>query len=142
MGVTVTQEQAPIVPAPINPPALRLAANAQIPYPVCYRIEKPRGDHAPDEIWMMSFGSMDKAVAPVNTVGALATYVAADTRIGHVYYGPMTVYVWPRRDDEHYRTPPPATAYRLDIGDQTDTINPNTKAAVEQLAAERENREH
>ena len=49
------------------------------------------------------------------TAQALADQIAADTRIARPdVNGPLTIHVWPARDDEHYRLPVPADADRFD----------------------------
>lgn len=110
----------------------RLEATAQLSLllPYVYRIDRP-APHRPEGEFMMSYGTWDTTPAPITTVEHAATYAAAQARILHSYYGPMTVRVWAHRGDaEHYREEPPASAYVLELGDQTDTINPNTKALV------------
>jgi hypothetical protein len=110
-----------------------LAAGGSLPLPYAYRIDRP-APHRPEGEFMMSYGTWDTAPGPITTVQHAAEYAIAQTRIAHAYYGPMTVRLWAHRGaDEHYRNEPPATAYRLDVGDQTDRISPAVKTAVEQI---------
>lgn len=46
---------------------------------------------------------------------SVAQEQAARTRVEHSFYGPMTVHIWQRGDDEHYRNPTPAHAERYDF---------------------------
>lgn len=82
-----------------------------LPLPYVFRIERTDGP-APETL---SWGTDEEPPGPLLATRDLATYEAARTRIHHRYYGPMTIYVWARRDDEHYRMPTPADAYRLDL---------------------------
>lgn len=104
--------------AEVQPTAADATADTPLPVPYAYRIDYP-APHRDDGPQMMSFGTRTTAAHGVRTMHQAATEHAADTRVGHSYWGPLTVYVWKHRgDDEHYRTPPPATAYRLELGDQ------------------------
>lgn len=120
-------------PAEVQPvPAI---ATVDISRPYCYRIDRP-APHRPEGEFTMSWGTWAQAPAPLLSCGRVehvATYEAARARMEHLYWGPMTIRIWQRRAEESYRDDPPADAYRLDVGDQADTINPNTKALVEQL---------
>lgn len=64
---------------------------------------------------MISWGSWDTPPAPMATYHDAATWEAARTRVMHRYYGPMHVCFWPRRKEEHWRLPPPADAYTLEL---------------------------
>lgn len=47
---------------------------------------------------------------------AVAESLTQETRVFHSWNGPVTVWVWPTRDDEHYRMPIPEDAHRFDYG--------------------------
>lgn len=95
--------------------------------PYCYSIHRPRDYNGPrtdgEEQWLMSWGSWDTPPGPIITAHHAATYQAARARIEHAYYGPMIVTVWNRRDDEHYRMPPPENAFVLELGDRRNDID-------------------
>lgn len=107
-----------------------------LPIPYAYRLDRP-APHREEGTFTLSWGTWDSPPGPLRTVGHAAIYECARTRIGHSYYGPMTVWVWAIREDEHYSTPPPADAYRLDLGDQTETTPQATKDLVDRVNRER-----
>ncbi len=102
-----------------QPPAAD--ATVDLTKPFCYRIDRP-AEHRPEGEFMMCWGSYDAAPGPFTQVHHAATYEAARARVDHAYRGPMTVRVWQRRETEHYRTEPPADAYRLELGDRSDSL--------------------
>lgn len=109
--------------------------DTRLPEPYCYRIDRPVL-HRPEGEFMMSYGTWGQAPGPLTTVEHAATYQAAMTRIGHTYYGPMAVRVWAHRgNDEHYRNAPPADAYCLVLGDQSESIPQATKDLVDLVNA-------
>lgn len=96
-----------------------IEASTPLPDRYVTRVDYP-AKHRDDGPQMLSYATWTEPPHGVRTMDHAAIYAAADTRVGHVYFGPMTVYVWPHRgDDEHYRTPPPADAYRLELGEGT-----------------------
>lgn len=100
--------------------------------PYCFRVDQT--DQGTERL--LSWGHNDDPADPLKSASSVATYAAAQSRIGHRYYGPMQVRVWPQRQGEHYRQAPPQDAYTLRLGDQTDTISHGLKGAVDQLHAE------
>jgi hypothetical protein len=59
----------------------------------------------------MRYGSRPAGTDPQ----LLANQLAADTRTARPdLAGPLTIHVWPAREDEHYRLPIPADAQRFD----------------------------
>ncbi len=60
-------------------------------------------------------GYCDVIGRPRRNAAAVAKDEVHITRIGHNYYGPLTVYVWQVRADEHYRLPVPADAEQFDF---------------------------
>lgn len=119
----------------VQPLGAGATADTPLPADFCTRVDYP-ARHRDDGPQPMSHGHWGTPPHGVRTMGQMAVYVAAETRVGHAYWGPMTVYVWPTREREHYRTPPPTDAYRLELGNQTDTIRPATKQAVLDLHQE------
>ena len=68
-----------------------------------YRVERP---DAPD---FMSYGV--RSLIEGTVIQDCLDRVAWENRLAHSYYtGPLTVHVWPAREDEHYRAGVPADA--------------------------------
>lgn len=73
---------------------------------IVYAVEHPRvGD--PGETWRASYGGRHDA--PTDRA-VFAADLANETRIAHSYTGPLTVSLWPPREDEHYGLPVPDDA--------------------------------
>lgn len=73
---------------------------ADLTYRVTTETSTPRYGH--NSVWL-------------RTPQKLADAVAEETRIVRPdVTGPLTIHVWPSRDDEHYRLPIPADAQRFD----------------------------
>jgi hypothetical protein len=69
--------------------------------------------------WVYSYGYRDVTGHPSDTAARSSLEVAIDqahaTRVGHSYFGPLRVYVWQRRENDHYRLPVPDTADHFDF---------------------------
>lgn len=75
-------------------------------------VYRPHWDGS-DEMQLLSYGTVHMGAwgeGPAEPVEELAARRARDTRITHSYSGPLTVYVWDAREDEHYRMPVPHDA--------------------------------
>jgi len=73
---------------------------------IVYAIEHPRPAY-PGETWRASYGARQHAPADP---AAFAAELAAETRTAHSWTGPLTVSLWPPREDEHYGLPVPSDA--------------------------------
>lgn len=80
--------------------------------PYGYRVD--RADEDDPERATLSSGYSDGAQKERGTV-AVAQEQVRSTRTGHSYYGPLRVYVWQQRDQEHYRMPVPENADRYEF---------------------------
>ena len=115
------------------PELLEATASLSLLLPYAYRIDRP-APHRPEGEFMMSWGTWDTTPGPITTVHHAATYAALPARVGHSYWGPMTVRVWAHRGEaEHYRNDPPASAYVLELGDQDQAEH---AAEVEKMGVE------
>lgn len=115
------------------PELLEATASLSLLLPYAYRIDRP-APHRPEGEFMMSWGTWDTTPGPITTVHHAATYAALQARVGHSYWGPMTVRVWAHRGEaEHYRNDPPASAYVLELGDQDQAEH---AAEVEKMGVE------
>lgn len=119
-----------------------LSAGGSLPLPYAYCIDRP-APHRPEGEFMMSYGTWDTNPGALTTVHHAATYAGLQARTAHQYWGPMTVWVWAHRgEEEHYRNPPPATAYVLQLGDApTLEHNPVYSLCVPCQTREAEKRE-
>ncbi|MFL6116722.1 MAG: hypothetical protein ACJ786_36010 [Catenulispora sp.] len=102
---TRTEEQ----PAPAAP----AGATVDVTKPYCWQID--RTDTEPAR--MLSWGGLSTAPMDDMTVQAAAEYEVANARIAHGYFGPLTLRMWSKRDNERYRMEPPQGCYRLDMPD-------------------------
>lgn len=80
--------------------------DAPAPLEIMYAVEHPRAA-VPGQTWRASYGSRDQAPADL---AAFAQELADHTRTAHSYSGPLTVSLWPPREDEHYGLPVPDDA--------------------------------
>ncbi|MFJ8719734.1 hypothetical protein ACIRD9_42485 [Streptomyces violaceus] len=56
---------------------------------------------------------------------------AAQTRVQHTFYGPMSVFIWQRGDHEHYRNPTPEHAERYSFPAQPEFDPRNRRDQLE-----------
>jgi hypothetical protein len=112
-----TEEQPTEAGATVTP----LDAGAPLPLPYCWKVNRP-APHREEGTFTISWGSSE--VAPDGfTVEDAVTYVAAQTRIAHTEKGPLTIWIWQRREDEHYRMPPPPEAYQAELPSRHDDLS-------------------
>lgn len=100
-------------------------ATVDISKPYAYRCD--RVDQRPPQ--MLSYGTQMATWDLMRSPEYVAQFQAAQTRIGHSYYGPLMVSVWQHRgDDEHYRAEPPEDAW-------TVILAPTDRQAIDRQAA-------
>ena len=73
---------------------------------IVYAVHHPRLAF-PGETRRASYGARHEAPTDL---GAFAAELAEETRIAHSWTGPLTVSLWPPREDEHYGLPVPSNA--------------------------------
>lgn len=81
--------------------------------PYAYRVDRLDYTDADDQPVSLSHGYHDGG-EELGSVG-VAQAQSYETRIGHRYFGPLRVYVWQQREQEHYRLPVPDTADQFDF---------------------------
>lgn len=108
---------------------LPVPSRIDVSKPYQYRVNRADGVKE----WSFSHGSFDGTTEQTTAAG-VAQEAAAGTRVGHSYYGPLTVYVWQRsgEDGTHYRDPVPAGAERFDFPAQP-LLDPKYRADVARL---------
>lgn len=77
--------------------------------PFAYRVDRLDYTDQDGQPVLLSIGYWDAKAEELGSVG-VAQDRSYDSRIGHSYYGPLRVYVWQQRDQEHYRLPVPDNA--------------------------------
>ena len=95
----------------------RAGATVDFTRPYCYRVDRTDipADPWDPEARMLAWGSWDQAPEPTTTALQAAMSEAGRTRTGHSYAGPVRVWLWQRRDDEHYRMLPDSDSVVIDL---------------------------